>query len=343
MNTDSSHIRCRFAWGRTTSQLPQRTKQVCPLLFGFMSYGSVSYTHLDVYKRQVAAGINAGASQAISAASNMAKSALAAAKNALDIHSPSKAFRWIGEKSVDGLVLGLNDKAKKAQAAAGKLADVVLKETSKLYDKIAEIEAAAQKRADEKELADYEKSLAEKYERLEEAEVDERQDILDEIAELKEDWNEKQLKKQEEVQKEELQSAIDALEEMEDEYQSALDDLKSDRDSLASKLSGDNLFEKDYKGETRLLNLDKDIQEDVYKRQPYAHYLWEGIVYVDPQTGAAGFLLPDGTWRSRAGITKVKSGKSLVFTRASAKPHWIEPAKAEFMSRWEEAYKKSFK
>lgn len=209
----------------------------------------------------VAAGINAGASQAISAASNMAKSALAAAKNALDIHSPSKAFRWIGEQSVAGLVLGLNDKAKNAQAAAGKLADVVLKETSKLYDKIAEIEAAAQKRADEKELADYEKSLAEKYERLEEAEVDERQDILDEIAELKEDWNEKQLKKQEEAQKEELQSAIDALEEMEDEYQSALDDLKSDRDSLASKLSGDNLFETDYKGETRLLNLDKDIQE----------------------------------------------------------------------------------
>lgn len=209
----------------------------------------------------VAAGINAGASQAISAASNMAKSALAAAKSALDIHSPSKAFHWIGEQSVAGLVLGLNDKAKNAQAAAGKLADVVLKETSKLYDKIAEIEAAAQKRADEKELADYEKSLAEKYERLEEAEVDERQDILDEIAELKEDWNEKQLKKQEEAQKEELQSAIDALEEMEDEYQSALDDLKSDRDSLASKLSGDNLFETDYKGETRLLNLDKDIQE----------------------------------------------------------------------------------
>lgn len=209
----------------------------------------------------VAAGINAGASQAISAASNMAKSALAAAKSALDIHSPSKAFCWIGEQSVAGLVLGLNDKAKNAQAAAGKLADVVLKETSKLYDKIAEIEAAAQKRADEKELADYEKSLAEKYERLEEAEVDERQDILDEIAELKEDWNEKQLKKQEEAQKKELQSAIDALEEMEDEYQSALDDLKSDRDSLASKLSGDNLFETDYKGETRLLNLDKDIQE----------------------------------------------------------------------------------
>ena len=209
----------------------------------------------------VAAGINAGASQAISAAVDMAARSLSAAESELGIHSPSRAFRWIGEQSVAGLVLGLNDKAKNAQAAAGKLADVVLKETSKLYDKIAEIEAAAQKRADEKELADYEKSLAEKYERLEEAEVDERQDILDEIAELKEDWNEKQLKKQEKAQKEELQSAIDALEEMEDEYQSALDDLKSDRDSLASKLSGDNLFETDYKGETRLLNLDKDIQE----------------------------------------------------------------------------------
>ena len=62
------------------------------------------------------------------------------------------------------------------------------------------------------------------------------------------------------------------------------------------------------------------LDDEIIYPGPYARYLWEGIVYVDPQTGAAGFRLPDGTWR-----------------------HWIEPAKAEFMSRWEEAYKKSFK
>lgn len=76
---------------------------------------------------------------------------------------------------------------------------------------------------------------------------------------------------------------------------------------------------------------------------PYAHYLWEGVVYVDPQTGAAGFRLPDGTWRARTGVKKVASGKALVFTKSSAQPHWIEPAKAEFMPKWLESYKKSFK
>lgn len=85
------------------------------------------------------------------------------------------------------------------------------------------------------------------------------------------------------------------------------------------------------------------LDDEIIYPGPYAHYLWEGIVYVDPQTGAAGFRLPDGTWRSRTGVRKVPSGKSLVFTRSSAQPHWIEPAKAEFMPRWEEAYKKSFK
>lgn len=44
---------------------------------------------------------------------------------------------------------------------------------------------------------------------------------------------------------------------------------------------------------------------------PYAHYLHEGIVYVDPVFKTAGFQIKSGPnageWRSRKGITKVKS------------------------------------
>ena len=44
---------------------------------------------------------------------------------------------------------------------------------------------------------------------------------------------------------------------------------------------------------------------------PYAHYLHEGIVYVDPVFKTAGFKIKTGLhageWRSRKGVTKVMS------------------------------------
>lgn len=74
---------------------------------------------------------------------------------------------------------------------------------------------------------------------------------------------------------------------------------------------------------------------------PYAHYLWEGIVYVDPMTGAVGFQLSDGSWISRPGITKTPSNRSLVFTKSTARSHWIEPAKEQYMERWKEVYRRA--
>lgn len=71
---------------------------------------------------------------------------------------------------------------------------------------------------------------------------------------------------------------------------------------------------------------------------PYAHYLWEGTVYVDPVSGAAGFKLKDGSWASRRGVTKIPSGRSLVFSRASARDHWTDHAKEKYMDRWERVY-----
>ena len=57
---------------------------------------------------------------------------------------------------------------------------------------------------------------------------------------------------------------------------------------------------------------------------PYAKYLFYGKVMVDPKTGAAGFMTPEG-WRSRKGIVKVLTGRDLQYTRTknpNAGPRW---------------------
>lgn len=57
---------------------------------------------------------------------------------------------------------------------------------------------------------------------------------------------------------------------------------------------------------------------------PYANYLFKGKVMVDPKTGAAGFMTPEG-WRSRKGIVKVLTGRDLQYNRTknpNAGPRW---------------------
>lgn len=45
---------------------------------------------------------------------------------------------------------------------------------------------------------------------------------------------------------------------------------------------------------------------DIVWRSPYAHYMWAGIVYVDPVLHCAGFKTEDG-WRSRKYVSKIPS------------------------------------
>lgn len=54
-------------------------------------------------------GIMAGWQWLQNTVSNLASSLFQAAKNALDINSPSRKFRWIGEMSMEGLGVGLDD------------------------------------------------------------------------------------------------------------------------------------------------------------------------------------------------------------------------------------------
>ena len=71
------------------------------------------------------------------------------------------------------------------------------------------------------------------------------------------------------------------------------------------------------------------IQTDIRKPYivtdaPQARYLFEGKVMIDPVTGVAGFLTPEG-WRSRKGSIKVLTERSLVYNKSKnplAGPHW---------------------
>lgn len=74
----------------------------------------------------LAAGIRAGGSGAINAAANVASRALAAARRALDSHSPSKEFMKLGQDSDQGLINGFMALASKVQSAAYSVADGAL-------------------------------------------------------------------------------------------------------------------------------------------------------------------------------------------------------------------------
>lgn len=78
---------------------------------------------------------------------------------------------------------------------------------------------------------------------------------------------------------------------------------------------------------------------------PYARYLYEGKVMVDPKTGAAGFLTKNG-WKSRKGVTKVLTDRSLVFNKSvhgQAQDHWFEAAKVMNKEKWIRAAGKAMK
>ena len=61
--------------------------------------------------------------------------------------------------------------------------------------------------------------------------------------------------------------------------------------------------------------------------QPYSAYMYYGEVYVDPATGASGFLTSEG-WKSRRGVQKIPSGKTFQYQKNNpyATDHWDEKA-----------------
>lgn len=64
--------------------------------------------------------------------------------------------------------------------------------------------------------------------------------------------------------------------------------------------------------------------EDVVWQAPYAHYMWEGIVYEDPKLHCAGFMTENG-WRSRKGVDKVPTTRLLEYGNGKLRgAHWVD-------------------
>ncbi|MBO5198057.1 MAG: hypothetical protein J6B85_05995 [Lachnospiraceae bacterium] len=65
---------------------------------------------------------------------------------------------------------------------------------------------------------------------------------------------------------------------------------------------------------------------------PYAHYQYEGIIYVDPKTGAAGFLDKNGMWKSRKNVTKIPTDRPLTYYGGGKRgKKWFDRMKADHM------------
>lgn len=80
---------------------------------------------------------------------------------------------------------------------------------------------------------------------------------------------------------------------------------------------------------------------------PYAHYQYEGKLYVDPTTKKGAFTNGEGLYWSRLGIAKVPSGRELkysTFRHPKATSHWdkaMMTERGDHLARAYEAYRKS--
>lgn len=151
---------------------------------------------------------------------------------------PSKGFNW-GQETILGFVAGisLSEQAKSRVRQVGKeISDALTSQISYLNQRISDMEALKDKEAYEKELRDYQKNLAEKKQKLAEAEEKDKQAIQDEITKLEEDWHEKEIDRERKATKERLQIRIDALEDLKDAYDDAMEEIAKSEEKMSDKL-----------------------------------------------------------------------------------------------------------
>lgn len=110
-------------------------------------------------------GLASGISDIVGAASRMAGSAISAAKNVLDSHSPSREFikigKWVGEGFKIGLIGGTSDVKEAMQTMTGVLRSEMQKQKEAIKDEQAELDDLLDaKKRDEEAIAAARKRLA---------------------------------------------------------------------------------------------------------------------------------------------------------------------------------------
>lgn len=183
-------------------------------------------------------------------------------KSKFKIASPSKLTRdEIGVMIARGLGLGLKKGTPYVERMANRLSDALTKEIEKTNAEIEKMQQAEIQRQADQELKEYKKQIAEKEKELAEAEGEARQNILDQIAELEAQWNEKQLEAARQAEQDAANARLEELEKFKEEYESAIEEIQKSQESMTQKLKdyGD-LFE-EVDGKIELTDLRDQIDQ----------------------------------------------------------------------------------
>lgn len=191
-----------------------------------------------------------------------AKGLINSIKSKFKIASPSKLMRdEIGVMIARGLGLGLKKGTPYVERMANRLSDALTKEIEKTNAEIEKMQQAEIQRQADQELKEYKKQIAEKEKELAEAEGEARQNILDQIAELEAQWNEKQLEAARQAEQDAANARLEELEKFKEEYESAIEEIQKSQESMTQKLKdyGD-LFE-EVDGKIELTDLRDQIDQ----------------------------------------------------------------------------------
>lgn len=66
---------------------------------------------------------------------------------------------------------------------------------------------------------------------------------------------------------------------------------------------------------------------------PYAHYMYQGIKYVNPNTGKSGYVGKDGMWHGWPG-EKIPTSEKLNYYTEGTGDHWVDRAAADHLQDW---------
>ena len=145
----------------------------------------------------------------------------------------------LGQSTLLAFVEGisLSEQAKRKVEQVGKeISDALTGQIGYLNQRLSDMEALEEQEAYEKELKEYQKNLADKKKKLAEAEAKDQESIRQEIADLEQNWREKEIDRERKATKERLQIRIDALEELKDAYDDAMAEIKKSETRMSDKL-----------------------------------------------------------------------------------------------------------
>lgn len=93
--------------------------------------------------------------------------------------------------------------------------------------------------------------------------------------------------------------------------------------------------------QTNAININERGRVYLYPpNSDYGHYLYEGVLYVDPLYGKGAFYSPEYGFWSRPGVKKIPSERKLTYSQPSATDHWGETAYNNHKDDWLEVVKR---